>query len=533
MNSLFRVSAAVLDTAFALFAPSAVAGSIRYEFTAGSLAPTLTDVPAGVTASNFVIGSGFGSMFDNGGSPDSLRLSGNDNAKTGTAAAFTANSYFSFSITIPAGTTVSLASLGLDYQAMNAVANANSRIFSSLKGYANATGDTVGVLGRRSGGTDSVFVSDLISLSKPRTPSPGNYMVGGNIADGDFTNLSGGTAGRTITFYMPFIPNATAATAWVDLDNIVLTLEPNPAPIIPVNLAVTDFRMMGDRSSRITFSGTQGQPYSLMASNGLDGPVYRKNWTLMASGVFGVDPVVYPDADAVNAPRRFYVVSAGGLPKARIMPVGDSITEGASNMVVYKGPLYDKLTAAGYRFTYVGSRSSSYTTPGGTVVSLNHEGYSGNNVTQVANLLASNFPLYPADIVIIHSAHNLNVAEAVLDAAGEAAIVSTVETATRSMIATCRNTNPKVKIILAQVIPAGKLPKYSYIPAVNVRLGQIGAELNTAAQPVIMVNQETDFNPGTDLTKETDTISDKVHPDASGGEKMAAKFFTALAPLLE
>lgn len=129
--------------------------------------------------------------------------------------------------------------------------------------------------------------------------------------------------------------------------------------------------------------------------------------------------------------------------------------------------------------------------------------------------------------MIIHAAHNLNIAAATLDAAGEATIVATVEDATRAMMQTARATHPSVKILLAKVITSGKLPKYSYIPAVNARLGKIASELNTDAQPVISVDQATGF----DWT--TDTTADKVHPNAAGGEKMAQKFFEALVPLLK
>ena len=185
------------------------------------------------------------------------------------------------------------------------------------------------------------------------------------------------------------------------------------------------------------------------------------------------------------------------------------------------------MASARYRFEYVGSKSSAYTSQTLGALSLKHEGYSGQNCTQIATTFATNSALYPADIVIIHAAHNLNLAEAVLTPEQEAAIVTTVETATRSMIQTARTTHPAVKILLAKVIPSGKLPKYSYIPAVNLRLGEIATELNTAAQPVIIVDQAAGF----DWT--TDTTDDKVHPNAAGGEKMAQKFFEALVPLLD
>jgi hypothetical protein len=46
-----------------------------------------------------------------------------------------------------------------------------------------------------------------------------------------------------------------------------------------------------------------------------------------------------------------------------------------------------------------------------------------------------------------------------------------------------------VIILLAQVIPAGKLPKYSYIPELNATLARLAAKLHTPAQPVIIVDQ--------------------------------------------
>jgi len=278
---------------------------------------------------------------------------------------------------------------------------------------------------------------------------------------------------------------------------------------------------------QLLLSGASGSPYWVYRSNDLQGPYYRKRWGVRFAGAVpsGQSEVLLEEPKGADA-RGFYVASASEA-KARILCLGDSITEGNSTMVVYKGPLYDKLTTAGYRFEYVGSKSSAYTSPTYGSVSLKHEGYSGQNCTQIATTFTTNSPLYPADIVIIHSAHNLNVAEAVLTPTAEAAIVTTVENATRSMIQTARTTNPAVRILLAKVIPSGKLPKYSYIPAVNVRLGEIAAELNTTAQPVISVDQATGF----DWT--TDTITDMVHPNASGGEKMAQKFFDALQPLLE
>ena len=309
------------------------------------------------------------------------------------------------------------------------------------------------------------------------------------------------------------------------VDNFTLNGAVAAPPGTP--LSIKNISVDASSNVHLLLAGTPGSPYRIYRSDDLEGPFYRKRWSERFVGAFPAGESEVSVSEPMGTEARGFFVATASQPRARILCLGDSITEGNSTMVVYKGPLYDKLTTAGYRFEYVGSKSSAYTSPTYGALTLKHEGYSGQNCTQIASTFTTNSPLYPADIVIIHAAHNLNIAEAVLTPTQEAAIVTTVENATRSMIQTARTTNPAVKVLLAKVIPSGKLPKYSYIPAVNVRLGEIAAELNAPTQPVISVDQAAGF----DWT--TDTITDKVHPNAAGGEKMAQKFFDALIPLLE
>ena len=175
------------------------------------------------------------------------------------------------------------------------------------------------------------------------------------------------------------------------------------------------------------------------------------------------------------------------------------------------------LGAAGYRYDFVGSKTN---TQGG--VTLKHEGYAGKRADEIAGFLATNFPNHIADIVLIHAGHNN---DATVDS--EATILNRVETATRSMVATCRTHNPDVIVLLAQVITSSKLPKYSYIPNLNIRLAEVAAELHSAAQPVWIVNQAEGWD------HVADTVTDQVHPTEAGATKMANKWFAALQPLLE
>lgn len=484
------------------------AGTARYEFTGGSMAPTLTDIPAGVVPGNFVIGSGFGSLFDQGGSPDSLRITGTDGPPTGTPGSYTANTVLSFSLTIPADRTLDLETLTLRYKGTSVNNRSNARVYSNIRGHADATADTIGLVGRASGGTDANFVTSTVQL---RTPS-GN---GANIQATDFRGLTN----RTVTFEIPWMDDNSTASQFIDIDDVTLTfseaLPPAPPPV------VTDFQVLPDKSSRLTLSGQEGNPYFLLASPDLTGPTYRKHWLQISNGSFAAAPTIFTDSGADQFTKRFYVVTSPALRKAKIMPVGDSITEGGGTFWVYRLPLAAKLNAAGYRFEYVGSKTSFGGVP--------HEGYAGNNATQVASQMVSHVGAYSPDIVLIHSGHNFD-----LNTESESQIIGKIETATRSMITAARTANPQVTIVLAQVITSPKpsdnnpnVVKYGYIPALNTRLAQVAAELNTTAQPVIIVNQAEGWD------TPTDAIGDLVHPSEAGAEKMATKWFAALQPLLE
>jgi hypothetical protein len=234
----------------------------------------------------------------------------------------------------------------------------------------------------------------------------------------------------------------------------------------------------------------------------------------------------------------------------KIMTVGDSITAGADSFFCYRFALDEKLRAAGFAVEFVGtqtstnsnsstrtgtSTNSSITTNSstqpttGTNVSMStnssaspagsllHEGYGGKNTEYLAQIVPAHFLEHPAEIVLLHSGHNHSVEEKP---------VPGILAATESLIRSFREVNPHVTVLLAKVIPSGKLPKYAYIPDLNTALAELAARLDRSEQRVILVDQATGFD------WQTDTVSDRVHPNAAGAEKMARVWFAALQPLL-
>lgn len=189
-----------------------------------------------------------------------------------------------------------------------------------------------------------------------------------------------------------------------------------------------------------------------------------------------------------------------------ILGLGDSITEGGEKFHSYLFPLWEKLFTAGYTFDFVGPRAAKC-----RIGTLNHAGFSGKTAEFLEANIDSIYRKFPADIVLLHAGHNHFDTENP---------VAGIIAAQKSIIRKILSVNPKAKILVAQVVHSGKLPKYSYIPELNKQIAKMVCEVNLPS--VILVNQAEGF----DWTKMT--IEDKVHPNPAGAEQMANTWFSEI-----
>ncbi len=199
-----------------------------------------------------------------------------------------------------------------------------------------------------------------------------------------------------------------------------------------------------------------------------------------------------------------------GLP--RIVCVGDSITAGTDKGFSYVKALARMLDERGYKAEFGGTQTSTRT-PG-----LMHEGFPGAPAEKVAENFRRDVAQANADILIIHAGHNHTAAEKP---------VAGIIKANHRIIDIARSINPRVMILVASVIPSGKLPKYSYIPELGPALKTMVDEVNTVESPVRFVDLSHIFK------WQTDAIEDKVHPNENGSEKIAQAIVTNLLPYLK
>ena len=229
--------------------------------------------------------------------------------------------------------------------------------------------------------------------------------------------------------------------------------------------------------------------------------------------------------------------SAEAAAPARILLVGDSITEGSGGDTAYRCDLWEALGGA---VDFVGTRSdvNDCATAG---FDANHAAQGGITTADwVDNIGPGAFAL-SYDAALVHIGTNdVNG----VNFSWTQAYVDGLEIKYRELISGLRQNNPTVVIYLAQIIPCTFGPDGSGflgcdvthdggldnngddVEGINEVWARIAGDSSTADSPIVLIDHRVGFTSG-------DLKADKVHPNASGKAKMAAKWAAALDPQLD
>jgi lysophospholipase L1-like esterase len=198
----------------------------------------------------------------------------------------------------------------------------------------------------------------------------------------------------------------------------------------------------------------------------------------------------------------------------RIMPLGDSITQGDFRRNSYRRPLWQRLHDEGFRVDFVGSLKRNYIAgPPDKDFDRDHEGHWGWTINQVLERLDGWVRAAAPDVALVHLGTNDLFR-------GDDA--ETIARELAEVVAVLRSVNPRMAIFIAELIPARGLER-AYI-LVNAQIRAL-ASLSTSESPVTIVDMFTGF----DVDIHT---YDGVHPNAAGESFIAERWFRALAPVL-
>ena len=200
----------------------------------------------------------------------------------------------------------------------------------------------------------------------------------------------------------------------------------------------------------------------------------------------------------------------------RVMPTGDSITEGFGGDATYRYFLWQLLVDGGYNVDLVGSMTGvSGGVPKYPDFDQHHEGHVGWAADRINNQAKNWAVASGAQLVLLHAGTN--------DLLRGQTVESTITDLT-NIIKKFRVANPGMIVLLAQIIPIKGFD--AQVQQLNQSIATLAGQLNTTTSPVVAVDLYTGFDVNSDL------LADGIHPSESGYQKMANAWFEALAPFL-
>jgi lysophospholipase L1-like esterase len=196
--------------------------------------------------------------------------------------------------------------------------------------------------------------------------------------------------------------------------------------------------------------------------------------------------------------------SNGGV---RVLPLGDSITDGTQTPGGYRIDLWQRLADGGYTADFVGSQFNGPASLG----DHDHEGHPGWRIDQIDANVVGWLNAYRPHTVLLHIGTNDILQNYDLATAPDrlSALIDRITT-----------TAPDAEVFVAQITPLGWGDGEAAVNSFNAAIPGIVQSKVNAGKNVHLVDMHS--------TLTTADLEDGVHPTAAGYDKMAAVWYGAL-----
>jgi lysophospholipase L1-like esterase len=225
---------------------------------------------------------------------------------------------------------------------------------------------------------------------------------------------------------------------------------------------------------------------------------------------------------------------AGGAPAfqpcptsgpCKIMPFGDSITQGFNVAGGYRAPLLHLALAAKRDITYVGS-ANDYSVPSvdGVTFPRNHEGHGGFTIegnNGIARFVATSIPSYTPHIVtLMIGTNDINGNNNLSDAPNRLG----------KLLDAIAMRDPNILVVLAQIVPSRTDDTNNAIRTYNSAMPNLVSTRVSKGQRIVLVDMYGAFTANASYKQAL--LADNLHPNQAGYDLMADVWFKALSPYL-
>ena len=196
--------------------------------------------------------------------------------------------------------------------------------------------------------------------------------------------------------------------------------------------------------------------------------------------------------------------SNGGV---RVMPLGDSITEGTQVPGGYRIGLWQRMASGGYRVDFVGSQFNGPSGLGDHV----HEGHPGWRIDQIDANITGWLRTYTPHSILLHIGTNDVLQN--FNLSGAPGRLST-------LIDHITAAAPSAEVFVATIIPLSSSSQESAARTYNAAIPGIVQSKVNSGKHVHLVDMHSALT--------TADLTDGIHPTAGGYDKMAATWYAAL-----
>ncbi len=192
----------------------------------------------------------------------------------------------------------------------------------------------------------------------------------------------------------------------------------------------------------------------------------------------------------------------------RVMPLGDSITDGLQSLGGYRSDLWQYMKADGMRVDFVGSRSGGPPQLG----DRDEEGHPGWRIRQLSQHARGWLLRYRPDVVLLQIGTNDVIQRWGLPAA-PARLGALLDVVTTTL--------PSAQVYVATITPLANRRDDARARAYNAAIPEVVASRSAAGRHVHVVDLHSALG-------RADLSGDGIHPTNGGYAKMAARWYSAI-----